>query len=88
MACVRCEISKLRSEKIYSFEDLEPTNKMRYAANKFLQSKVTTETVIFKLLRSPGIESASQCNLAGQYDNPFPTRLLVPIDSSKIPAQK
>ncbi len=88
MACVRCEISKLRSEKIYSFEHLGRTNKMRYAANKFLQSQVTTETVIFKLLRSPGINSASLCNPAGRYDNPTPTRFLAPIDSSKIPAQK
>jgi hypothetical protein len=26
------------------------------------------------------------CSLAGQYDNPCPTRLLSPIDYSKIPA--
>jgi hypothetical protein len=43
---------------------------------------------IFNLLRSPGINSASLCSLAGRYDNPIPTRiLLAPIDCSKIPAQ-
>jgi hypothetical protein len=34
-----------------------------------------------------GINSASICNLAGQYDNLIPTRLLVPTDCLKIPAQ-
>ncbi len=42
---------------------------------------------ICKLLRSPGIDSASLCSLAGVFDNPIPTRFLVPIDWSKIPAQ-
>ncbi len=41
---------------------------------------------IFKLLRSPGIDSASLCSLAGRYDNPITTRFLAPIDCSKIPA--
>ncbi len=31
---------------------------------------------IFKLLWSPGIDSASLCSLAGRYDNPIPTRFL------------
>jgi hypothetical protein len=40
---------------------------------------------IFKLLRSPGIDSkeinsASLCSLAGRCDNPIPTRFLAPID--------
>jgi hypothetical protein len=43
---------------------------------------------IFKLLWSPGIDSASLWSLAGRYDYPIPTRLLVPIDCSKIPARK
>jgi len=30
---------------------------------------------------------ASQCSLAGRYDNPIPPRCLAPIDSLKIPAQ-
>jgi hypothetical protein len=34
-----------------------------------------------------GIDSASLCSLAGRYDNPIPTRFLVPIDCSKIPPQ-
>jgi hypothetical protein len=37
--------------------------------------------------RFPGIDSASQCSLAGRYDNPLPTRFLSSIDCSKIPAQ-
>ncbi len=44
----------------------------------------------FKLLRSPGIDSASLCSLSGRYDNPAPTRFLVPIvivHNPKIPAQ-
>jgi hypothetical protein len=35
----------------------------------------------------PRINSASLCSLAGQYDNPIPTRFLAPIDCLKIPAQ-
>ncbi len=49
---------------------------------------------IFKLLRSPRIDSydlwrnsAKLCSLAGSYDNPIPTRFLVPIDCLKIPPQ-
>jgi hypothetical protein len=48
---------------------------------------------IFKLLRSPGIDSmeylppAYVCSLAGRYGNPIPSRFLAPIDRSKIPAQ-
>jgi hypothetical protein len=42
---------------------------------------------IFKPLRSLGIDSANLCSLADRYDNPIPTRLSAPIDSSKIPAQ-
>ncbi len=34
-----------------------------------------------------GIDSASQCSLAGRYDNPFPTQFLAPIEYYKIPAQ-
>ncbi len=37
--------------------------------------------------RFQGINSASQCSLAGRYDNPIPTRFLAPIDCLKIPAQ-
>ncbi len=40
----------------------------------------------FKVVRSPGINSASLCTLAGRYDNPIPTPFLAPIDSFKIPA--
>jgi hypothetical protein len=43
--------------------------------------------VIFKLLRSQGVDSASLCSLAGWCDNPIPTQFLAPIDCSKIPAQ-
>ncbi len=55
---------------------------------------------IFKLLKSPGIDSresirrnrfqgidsASLCSMAGWYDNPTPTRFLAPMDCLKIPA--
>jgi hypothetical protein len=48
---------------------------------------------IFKLLRSPGIESEepippAYVAPAGRYDNPVPTRFLTPIDCSKILAQQ
>ncbi len=33
-----------------------------------------------------GIDSGNLCSLAGRYEKPFPTRLLAPIDCSKIPA--
>ncbi len=33
-----------------------------------------------------GMNSASLCSLAGQYDNPIPPRFLAPIDFLKIPA--
>ncbi len=35
---------------------------------------------IFKLLRSPKIDSASLCSLAGRYDTPIPTRFLTARD--------
>jgi hypothetical protein len=34
-----------------------------------------------------GMNSASQCSLAGRYDNTIPARFLAPIDFLKIPAQ-
>jgi hypothetical protein len=34
------------------------------------------------------MNSASLSGLAGQYDNPFTTWFLAPIDFKKIPAQK
>jgi hypothetical protein len=40
----------------------------------------------FKLIRSPGIDSASLCSPADRYDNPIPIRSLSPIDCFKIPA--
>jgi hypothetical protein len=42
---------------------------------------------IFKLFRSPEIDSASLSSLAGRYDNPTPIRFLTPINCSTIPAQ-
>ncbi len=32
------------------------------------------------------MDSTSLCSLAGQYDNPIPTRSLAPVDCLKIPA--
>ncbi len=40
--------------------------------------------VLFKLLRSPGIDSTSRCSLAGLYDNPIPTRFLAPTKCLKL----
>jgi hypothetical protein len=48
-------------------------------------SSIQNRAGIFKLCRSPGIDSASLCGLAGRYDNPFPFRFLAFIDRSKIP---
>ncbi len=44
------------------------------------------EDGIFKLLRSPGIDSteSNQCSLEGRYDKPILTRFLAPIDCTKI----
>ena len=42
---------------------------------------------IFKRLRSPGIDFASLCSLAGRYDNPIPPRFLAPIECYEIPVQ-
>ncbi len=53
-------------------------------------SPTITQRRYFLLLKTPGINSASLCtvcSLAGQYDNAIPTRLLAPIDCSKIRAQ-
>ncbi len=47
--------------------------------------RVITKTV-FYILRSLGIDSASQCSLAGWYDTPIPTPFLAPIECLKIPA--
>ncbi len=40
---------------------------------------------IFKLFRSSGIDSVSLCSLVGRYDNPVPSRFLVPIHCYKTP---
>ncbi len=49
------------------------------------------ETRILRLLRSPRIDSEEPMrnvySLAGRYDNPIPTRFLVPTDCLKIPTQ-
>ncbi len=57
-------------------------------AYKGLSFKLAPEFFNFKGAqdRFQGIDSASLCSLAGRYDNPIPTRFLVPIDCSKIPA--
>ncbi len=38
--------------------------------------------------RLQGINSASLCSLAGRYNNPIPSRFLIPIDCLKIPAHR
>jgi hypothetical protein len=45
------------------------------------------ETFMEPRNRFQGMNSASLCSLAGQYDNPIPTRFLALIDCLKIPAQ-
>jgi hypothetical protein len=42
---------------------------------------------IFKLLRSPGIDSASLCSPAVRYEKSIITRFLAPINCFKISAQ-
>jgi hypothetical protein len=49
--------------------------------------------VLFLIFKEPrnrfqGINSVGLCSLAGRYDYPIPTRFLVPLDCSKIPAQR
>jgi hypothetical protein len=61
----------------YKTAEMQPSSRSRLAARDY----------IFKLLRSPEIDSASLCSLAGRYDNPIPTRFLAP-ECSKIPAQQ
>jgi hypothetical protein len=46
---------------------------------------LVSRALIFKLLRSPRIDS-SLCSLAGWYDNSIPTRFLAPEDCLKIHA--
>jgi len=66
-----------------------------HASNQILMNtvspyrKAVSRARIFKRLGGPfqGMNSASLCSLAGQYDNPIPTRFLAPIDCLKIPAQ-
>jgi hypothetical protein len=43
-------------------------------------------TEFVNVLRSPEIDSAGLCSLAGRYNNPIPTRFPAPIDRLKIPA--
>ncbi len=47
----------------------------------------STRARICKLLRSPGINSASLCSMVDWCDNPIPTRFLAPLECLKIPAQ-
>jgi hypothetical protein len=50
---------------------------------RFLVSEnagIETRARIFKLLKRPGIDSASLYSLTDRYDNPIPNRLLAPID--------
>ncbi len=51
----------------------------------------TSETVFLNFKeprnRFQGIDADSLCSMAGRYDNPIQTRLLVPIDCSKISAR-
>ncbi len=49
--------------------------------NNFLQHGV------FKLLRSPGIDSASLCSMIGRYVNHIPTRFLDPVYCSVLKFQ-
>ncbi len=49
-------------------------------------TQAETRDDICKLLRTPGIDSASLCSLAGRCDNLTRTRFLAPMDCSKITA--
>jgi len=68
---------------------------MKYSRIIYTQPDLTSffsRGGIFKLLWSPGIDSKESIPpayvaLAGRYDNSIPTRLLAPIDCSKMSAQ-
>ncbi len=47
----------------------------------------TPEPRIFNLFKSPGIDSACLCSMAGRYHNPNHSRFLAPTDCLKTPAQ-
>jgi hypothetical protein len=52
-----------------------------------IQPNHVSRARICQRFRSPRIDSASLCILAGRYDNPLPTRFLAPIECLKIPAR-
>ncbi len=58
----------------------------RFFVNK-IQRSPNFQTFKEPRNRSKGIDSATLCSLVGRYDNPIPTRFLVPNNCSKVPAQ-
>ena len=59
---------------------------------QFSPCPMESEPKFFKLLRKPknqfqGINSASMCSLAGQYNNPITINFLAPLNCLKILAQ-
>jgi hypothetical protein len=55
---------------------------------ELLKRFTNTGSGIFKLLKNPGIDSASLCSLPGRYDNSIPIAFPAAIDCSKILALK
>jgi hypothetical protein len=58
-----------------------------FAYQNFVFHRVTSARIFKPRNRFQGINSASLCSLAGQYENPIPTRFVAPIECIKIPAQ-
>ena len=63
-------------------------NAQKQVRNLFINLDPNLESSAGILNFKGGINSASLCSLAGQYDSPIPIRFLAPIDCSKIPALK
>jgi hypothetical protein len=86
-------------KKIDLYRDFAAVVCLSEAQNPIL-SPPPTHCIMYTSLQSPyfemfmgprnwfqGMNSASLCCLAGQYENPIPPRFLAPIDFLKIPAQ-
>jgi hypothetical protein len=85
------------ANSVYSTNSKERSRANSYSRNRQDRSEKTnwievkrTEAVFLKLLWSPGINSKELIPPAyapgGLYNNPIPTRFLVPLDCSKVPS--
>ncbi len=80
-----------RRPVLYTLRSLRLRLIVHSLRNRFRHAAYVAQDGIGKLLRSPVINSKEpippsyECNLSGRYDNPIRTRLLAPMDCSKIP---